>query len=138
MQYEVCWYGIRRISASLDKKRPVRILGACIALPINARPVTQYIITRQDLPKGFLAAQVAHAAGSYGKHPDGAYVVVLGVRDEKALEALAAKLWDSGVEHVQVREPDAPWCGQLTSIGCALVEDRSSVRKVVSGIPLLR
>lgn len=81
---------------------------------------------------------MAHAAGSYGKHPEGTYVVVLGVKDEAALAALAGKLESSGIEHTQVREPDAPWCGQLTSIGCSLVVDRSVVRKVVSSLPLLR
>ncbi len=85
-----------------------------------------------------MAAQTAHAAGSYGKHPEGTYIVILGVENEAALAALASKLEGAGIEHTQIREPDAPWCGQLTSIGCGLVEDRSVVRKVVGTLPLLR
>jgi hypothetical protein len=116
----------------------VRRLRACVSHPISTRPVTQYIITRADLPKGFLAAQVAHAAGSYGRHPEGTYVVVLGVEDQAALEALGSELERSGVGITRVHEPDAPWNGQLTAIGCELVTDRATVRKVVSSIPLLK
>ena len=105
---------------------------------INTRPVTQYIITRADLPHGFQTAQVAHAAGCYGKHPEDTFVVILAVENEAALAALSSKLEEAKVEHTQIREPDAPWCGQLTAVGCGLVNDRTPVRKVVASLPLLR
>ena len=127
-----------RASRVLDILRVVRIIWACVTLPISTRPVTQYIITRRDLPRGFLAAQVAHAAGSYGKHPEGTYVVVLGVESQEALEALGRELERSGVGFTRVLEPDPPWNGQLTAIGCDLVHDRTPVRKVVASLPLLR
>ena len=36
------------------------------------------MIVREDLPKGFLAAHVAHAAGESGPAPPGSIAVVLG------------------------------------------------------------
>jgi len=65
-------------------------------------------------------------------------VVVLGVESQDALEALGNELERSGVGITRVREPDAPWNGQLTAIGCELVNDRTAVRKVVSQLPLLK
>lgn len=107
-------------------------------LVINTGCPTQYIVTRRDLPRGFLAAQVAHAAGSYGKHPPETHVVVLAVENEAELRRTAERLSSAGVGCLPIHEPDEPWSGQMTAIGCALVNDRQLVRKVVSSIPLLR
>lgn len=43
----------------------------------------------------------------------------------------------AGIEHVQVREPDAPWNGQMTAIGLVPVADRSIVKGVLGKLPLL-
>jgi hypothetical protein len=100
--------------------------------------VTQYIVVRRDLPIGVLAAQVAHAAGSYGKHPPEAHVVVLAVDGEPALRRAAERLQAAGVGHTPIHEPDEPWGGQMMAVGCSLVTDRTPVRKAVSELPLLR
>lgn len=80
---------------------------------------------------------MAHAAGSYGRHPPETYVVVLSVADEPSLREVAVKLAQAGVEHEVIVEVDPPWTGQATCIGCGLVRDRSPVRKVVRKLPLL-
>jgi hypothetical protein len=112
-------------------------MGTCFPA-INTGCPTQYIVTRQDLPRGFLAAQVAHAAGRYGKHPPETHVVVLAVANEIELRKTAERLLEAGVGYLPIHEPDEPCSGQMTAIGCALVNDRQPVRKVVSSIPLLR
>lgn len=104
---------------------------------IDAGPPTQYLVVRDDLPRGFQAAQVAHAAGSFGQHPPETHVVVLSVPDEPALRDLARRLDEAGVDHKLVVEVDVPFDGQATCIGCGLVRDRRPVRKVVSNLPLL-
>jgi hypothetical protein len=81
---------------------------------------------------------VAHAAGSWGKHPPETHVVVLSVSDESALRDLSRKLDVAGVEHEVVVEVDPPFAGQATCIGCSLVRDRRPVRKAVASLPLLR
>ena len=102
-------------------------------------PLTQYIITRRDLPLGTIAAQVAHAAGSGSeRHPDGTYVVVLSADTEESLRRVAAALHENDVAHTEVCESDAPYAGQLMAIGLELVRDRSLARKVLSCLPLLR
>jgi hypothetical protein len=53
--------------------------------------------------------------------------VVLGVRDEARLLRLERRLARAGVAHVAVREPDAPWCGQLMAIGL-VPGDRDELR----------
>jgi hypothetical protein len=44
-------------------------------------------------------------------------VVVLGSRNRGRLERLERELVEAGVPHVAVREPDAPWCGELMAVG---------------------
>lgn len=81
---------------------------------------------------------LSHAAGesSPGDLPPGTNVVLLAVPDEAALEQLARRLARAGVAHVRCAEPDAPWCGQLMSIG--LAPGRKEVlRRHVGGLPLL-
>jgi hypothetical protein len=90
------------------------------------------------LPKGVLAAQLIHAAGSSSdRHPDGTYVVALAVEDELQLYALADKLTEHEIAHALVVEADAPYEGQAMALGIEPVEDRTAVRKVVSSLPLI-
>lgn len=93
---------------------------------------------RRDLPVGFLAAQVVHAAGesSPGDLPCGTIAVVL-VASPEELEALERRLAREGIAHVAIREPDAPWNGMLTAIGIAPVTDRTRIRALTSSLPLL-
>jgi peptidyl-tRNA hydrolase len=96
------------------------------------------VITRSDLPPGFLAAQIVHAAGesSPGTLSPGTYAVVLSVPSEEALLDTERRLQKAGVPHVSIREPDAPWNGQLTVIGLVPTTDRTVIRKLTSSLPL--
>ncbi|HAA04359.1 MAG TPA: hypothetical protein DCE18_13520 [Syntrophobacteraceae bacterium] len=125
----------------LDGETNVCILGTCVARSIDTGPClhpTAYIITRADLPKGFAAAQIAHAAGAQAPHPPETHVVILQAPDEPRLRALARRLADAQVAHTLIEEVDLPYTGQATAIGCAPVNDRRPVRKVVSELPLYR
>lgn len=113
-------------------------LGACIAPAIKA-PITQYIVVRQDLPRGVIAAQVAHAAGAgSGRHPPNTYVVVLSVPTETHLRNVYRELENRDIPATLVEESDLPYEGQATAIGIDLIRDRTELRKVVSNLPLYR
>lgn len=98
------------------------------------------MIVRADLPVGFLAAQVVHAAGesSPGNLDRGTNAVVLAVRSEAELAALARKLALAGIPHTVIDEPDPPWNGQLTAIGLVPTADRAAVKPLLSCLPLLK
>lgn len=84
-----------------------------------------------------IAAQVAHAAGSAGKHPPETHVVVLQVGTESELLRISRKLRDLQVEHEVIIESDDPHTGCAMSLGCALVRDREPLRRALSSLPLL-
>ena len=94
---------------------------------------------RSDLPVGFLAAQVTHAAGESvdGPVPPETNAVVLAVHDEASLVDLAARLCAAQIPHALIREPDPPWCGAATAIGLRPIADRTTVRPILSSLPLL-
>jgi len=104
----------------------------------SSSPQTHFVIVREDLPKGFLAAHVAHAAGESGPAPPGTIAVVLGVPGEAELLAIAARLTARHVEHVLIRENSGPFEGQATSIGVRPTLDRKTVGKAVSSLRLVR
>lgn len=120
----------------LDNRPRGATLDSC---SINDKPLTHYVVTRSDLPLGFLAAQVAHAAGesSPGNLDPGTYAVVLDARSEQELAAVERRLQLAGIAHVAVREPDAPYLGALTAIGLVPVQDRATARRALSSLPLL-
>ena len=97
-------------------------------------------MVRSDLPVGFLAAQVVHAAGesSPGNLDPGTNAVVLAVASEPELIAVAERLRNAAVPHVAVCEPDAPWNGAMTAIGVAPVRDRAPLKRILAKLPLLR
>lgn len=109
--------------------------------PKSSEPLalTHYIVVRADLPHGFQAAQICHAAGesSPGDLPKATNAVVLSVPTEADLMDVAAKLTAAGIAHVLIEEPDAPWSGAVTAIGLHPVVDRLAVRKVLQKLPLL-
>jgi peptidyl-tRNA hydrolase len=108
-----------------------------------------YIIIRGDLPAGTAAAQVVHAAGESAALsvlrlrgteepqglPEGTHAVVLCVPGEEDLLRLAAKLEERGIAHVQIREPDAPYFGELLALGVVPLP-RREVAPVLRHLPL--
>lgn len=86
-----------------------------------------------------MVAQVIHAAGesSDGQILPGTNSVALAAESEIQLLALEKRLISKNISHVAIREPDAPWLGQLMAIGITPC-DRSLVRKEVSQLPLLK
>jgi len=102
-------------------------------------PLCHYVIVREDLPLGVMAAQLVHAAGesSPGNLADGTYAVVLACPDEATLERLAVRLLRAGVAFTAVREPDPPYCGALMALGLA-PRHKSELQRHLSDVPLLK
>lgn len=96
------------------------------------------MIVREDLPKGVLAAHVAHAAGETGPAPPGSIAVVLGVPNEAELLVIAARLEERGVPFTLIREDAGIFAGQATAIGIKPTHDRKLVGKAVSHLRLVR
>ena len=94
---------------------------------------------RTDLPLGILAAQVVHAAGesSPGDLSEGTYAVVLAVKDERELMAVAAKLVRRRVPFVPIFEPDAPFDGALMALGVRPAR-KEALKRHLAQLPLLR
>jgi hypothetical protein len=104
----------------------------------SSPPKTHYVVVRDDLPKGVLAAHVCHAAGESGPAPPGSIAVVLGVDGEAALIRVAARLDVQCVPYVLIRENAGPYDGQVTAIGIPPTSDRRAIRKAVSDLPLVK
>lgn len=96
-------------------------------------------MTRSDLPYGFTAAQIAHAAGFsvIDPLPINTNVVILDAGNQERLEALRNKLSAAGIAHIPIIEADEPFTGQLTAIGLIPTADRVRIRKHVADLPLL-
>lgn len=94
---------------------------------------------RRDLPLGFLAAQVVHAAGESIENPlpPGTNAVVLSVENEHHLHQIADELAALRAPYVKICEVDPPFSGQATAIGVSPVADRKTLKKVISKLPLL-
>jgi len=107
--------------------------------PAVERVLHHYCIGRLDIPFGDLCAQLIHAAGesSPGNLPPDTRAVALGARSELDLLRLEQKLKKKNIPHVAIREPDAPWNGQLMAIGITPCH-RSMVKKEVSNFPLIK
>lgn len=60
--------------------------------------------------------------------------MALHARDEAHLRAVAAKLEAAGIRHRLIIEAD----GRAMALGCTPTRDRASIRKVVSGLPLVK
>jgi hypothetical protein len=100
-----------------------------------------YVIVREDLPLGTLAAQMIHAAGESVSDPvpKGTHAVALMARSEQDLERIERGLQDNDVPHVAVREPDEPWCGALMAIGIRpMPATNPNLRRAVKRLPLLK
>ena len=68
------------------------------------------------MPHGHQLAQAVHAAGESGPVSPGTYAIVLSA-SLSALSELADKLAFYSVPHTVIREPDAPYLGEVTAIG---------------------
>lgn len=67
-----------------------------------------------------MIAQTIHAAGESSPGPSlppDTHAVALAASSEQELLDLEMKLVQAGIPHRAIREPDAPWCGQLMAIG---------------------
>lgn len=92
------------------------------------------------MPLGNLVAQIAHAAreSARGQALPHTHVVVLSVPDEAALLRAHERLVEADVVCTLIREPDAPFNGAATALGCLPISPRQKVRRLLSGLPLLR
>lgn len=105
---------------------------------LSDTPKTHYVVVRDDLPKGVMAAHVCHAAGESGPAPAGSIAVVLGVDSELALRRVAAQLATRDIPYVLITENAGPYNGQAMAIGVPPTSDRAAIRKAVSSLPLVR
>jgi hypothetical protein len=86
---------------------------------------------------GTLAAQLVHAAGETGPAYSGTHAVVLSAKNEDHLLWIEQELIKNKIKHHSIREPDAPWNGQLMAIGLYPTSDRDSVKPVTKRLRLL-
>lgn len=131
---------LRAFSAfpQVDGAAPSSSSSSASKTPSSDPPKTHFVIVREDLPKGVLAAHVAHAAGESGPAPPGSIAVVLGVPNEAELLAIDARLTARGVPHVLIYENAGPFDGQATAIGVHPTHDRKTVGRVVSPLALVK
>jgi len=126
--------------AHLDE-RGLKQAEAAGSTPVGrARPTTHYVVVREDLPRGVLAAQIVHAAGesSPGDLPDDTRAVVLAARNESHLADLESQMIRDGIPHRAIREPDPPWGGQLMAVGVVPTSDRNTIKHITGSLRLLR
>lgn len=94
-----------------------------------------------DVPDGTRLAQCIHAAGESSRLapalPADTRAVALGASGEVALLRLEEKLQAAGIAHAAIREPDAPWDGQLMAIGVAPLQKSPLIRKVMGAFRLV-
>lgn len=81
-----------------------------------------------------------HAAGesSPGNLPSNTHAVALAIANESELLRLEAKLQDHSIEFVAIREPDAPWNGQLMAIGLKPAHKSATLKKCLSHLKLVK
>lgn len=112
---------------------------------VEQPPLRHYVLLNQAAPPGFQAAQCIHASGEsvalaqrLGRElpADGCHAYALHCLDEADLLARARRLTARGVPHVVIREPDAPYHGQVTAIGIVPMRDTAAIRSITSDLPL--
>ena len=99
-----------------------------------------YIVIRADLPRGVQIAQTIHAAGESVREPvpPTTHAVALEAATEADLLDLERKLQDLGIEHVAIREPDAPYNNQLMAIGVKPQVRGKTLRRAMGRFALVR
>lgn len=96
-------------------------------------------MVRRDLPLGAVVAQTIHAAGESSPGPSlppDTHAIALSVPDELTLLRLEEQLVAAGVPFKAIREPDAPYFGQLMAIGVVPTAE-PHVRKLLRRLPLI-
>lgn len=87
-----------------------------------------------------LAAQVTHAAGYSVQFslPANTHAVVLEAQNEQHLLDVRVQLQIAEIPHELIEEIDPPYAGQAMAIGIHPIEDRTSIQKILSYLPLLK
>lgn len=100
-------------------------------------PPYQYIIVRDDIAFDRLSAQIAHAArrsATFPEHPH-THAIVLAVSSEAELRETYERLIEAGFAATLIEEPDEPFNGAATAIGCAPIP-RKKIRRLLAGLDL--
>lgn len=102
-------------------------------IAVRSEPLYHYTIIRSDLPLGTQLAQTIHAAGesSPGNLPPATRAVALHIGSESELLELERALQEAGIPHNAIREPDAPWNGQLMAIGIRPMVKGSLIKAIL-------
>jgi hypothetical protein len=103
--------------------------------------LAHYVIVRDDLPAGVVAAMIVHAAGEsaakFNNDDDGRFrgatAIVLSVPGLLELGALSDTLKVNHIQRVEVSESSAPYTGQLMAVG-VVPADRSKIQQFFTGI----
>lgn len=87
-----------------------------------------------------MVANTIHAVAEStpARLPHFSIAVALAASDEDHLRRVASELVGGAVPHHVVVETEGAYAGQAMAIGVEPTRDRMSVRKVVSGLPLVR
>lgn len=104
---------------------PVEAAGSIPALPATHGGSLQSVALTGSSPVPSAISDIS-----------GTYAYALQCRNEQHLLELSQMLTANDFAHVIIREPDAPFFNQATSIGC-LPTTRSKLRKLLRGLPLL-
>jgi hypothetical protein len=86
---------------------------------------------------GTLTAQLVHAAGETGPSEPGTHAVVLSAKNKNHLLKIERQLIKNNIKHHSIREPDAPWNGEIMAIGLYPTSDRASVKPITRRLRLL-
>lgn len=99
-----------------------------------------YVIVRKDIPIGAQLAQTVHAAGESAlfKVPPDTHAIVLAAKSEEQLREIESKLLENSIPHRSIIEIDPPYENQLMAIGLIPSRKTSSIKKVLSQLPLVR
>lgn len=99
------------------------------------------MIVRRDLPFGTLVAQTVHAAGETalpGGVPSGTRAVALAAKNEQHLLKIANRLRSRSIPFKIICEPDQPWDGAAMAIGLYPTQNRKSIKRALSRLPLIK
>jgi len=117
-------------------RRKLWNIAANIAAQLRPfEPLYHYVLVRADIPFGVQLAQSIHASEN---EPPGTHVVALHANNEQELLSLEVQLQALGYTYKAVREPDAPWNGQLMAIGIASQLRTPQLKKLMSKYKLAK
>jgi peptidyl-tRNA hydrolase len=85
-----------------------------------------------------MVANTIHAAGESAGVPSGTFAVALMTADQDELKAVIARLESLGIPHSVVEETQGSHAGEIMAVGIEPTQDRASVGKAVSSLPLVK